>query len=84
MYSRNRSLLLPLFALLLAIALSFAACNGEPLDVELTRENGRELRVKVDELLDDVGEFVAGFCSTSALPAGAAIVFITWQRRQDD
>lgn len=65
--------------LLLTLSLTATGCtitwNGE-----LNREAGRQAREQVDQLLQQLGEFVAGFCSGAALPLAAAGVVLARRR----
>lgn len=63
-------------AALLAIALVLSACQqtgADPFDA------GQLFRQQVDLFLEDAGQFIAGFCSSAALP-GVLAVLVIWLR----
>lgn len=72
-----------LVMLLLLVMVVIAGCEQISPD-DLSREAGREARQGVEVLLEQLGEFVAGFCAASALPvamvSGAAV--LSRSRRQ--
>ena len=53
------------FVLIVVVALLLTACQNPGED---PFQAGQQFRDKVDQFLQEAGEFVAGFCSTSALP----------------
>lgn len=77
--SNVRPRLLGLLLLMLVLGLLLTACTIS-WDGDLSREAGQETRQQVDELLDQAGEFVAGFCSSSLLPLALAGMALAGRR----
>ena len=60
---------LMLLLLLLLVVASFVLTSCTiTWDGDLSQEAGRRAREQVDQLIDQLGEFVVGFCGSSALP----------------
>jgi hypothetical protein len=64
---------LVLLALILLIVLTLAACGDLSPD-DLSRESGQRARQVVDQLLEQLGQFVAGFCSAAIAPVALVAV----------
>lgn len=76
---RVRNLVLLGFVLVLLLAL--AGCSDLAPD-DLSRESGQRARQVVDRLLEQIGQFVAGFCSAAVAPAALlAVIAGTRPRR---
>lgn len=76
-------MVLVVVVLLIATAL-LAACTIVLPD-DLSYEGGQIARDYFDQLMDQVGQFIAGFCSASVLPIaaiGAIAVLLPRLRRQ--
>ena len=66
MLDKKTQAIVLLLLILLITTLALAACSAVDED-DLSRESGQKVRQQVDQLLDQIGEFVAGFCAPSAL-----------------
>lgn len=64
---------LVLLGLVLLLVLALAGCAGLAPD-DLSRESGQQARQVVDQLLEQVGQFVAGFCSAAVAPVALLAV----------
>lgn len=65
--------------LIIGAALLMTACTVS-WDGDLDREAGREARRTVDQVIDQTGQFFAGFCEASVLPlAVAGLALAGWR-----
>ncbi len=64
-----------LLALILLLLLALAGCAGLSPD-DLSRESGRQARQVVDQLLQQLGEFVAGFCGAALAPVSLVLLAV--------
>lgn len=69
--TNRRSLHVVLVILALLVAAGLLAACTIVLPDDLSYEGGQVARDYVDQLMDQAGQFVAGFCSASVLPVAA-------------
>lgn len=74
---------LVLLALIVLLLLALSSCADLSPD-DLSRESGRQARQVVDQLLEQLGEFVAGFCGAALAPAALVLLAVggpsNWRR----
>ena len=70
----NRRRVLVVAASLLLVAVVLSACAQSGVD---PYQAGQAVRQQVDQLMKDLGQFAAGFCSASLLPGIVAVV-VAW------
>ena len=70
----NRWRVLVVVASLLLVAVVLSACAQSGVD---PYQAGQAVRQQVDQLMKDLGQFAAGFCSASLLPGIVAVV-VAW------
>ncbi|MEZ4770297.1 MAG: hypothetical protein R2844_17955 [Caldilineales bacterium] len=74
MEGNNRRRMLVAIAGLLLVVLLLSACaqsGGDPYQA------GQTVRQQVDVMMEDLGQFAAGFCSASLVP-GVAALAVAW------
>lgn len=77
----GRRVLMVLIVLSLAGAILLSGCAAVDFD-QLSYEAGRQARRAFDVAMDQLGQFVAGFCSGGAAPAALATVAVIALRKR--
>jgi hypothetical protein len=80
---RNQNPQIVIAALFLALSLLLAGCSltgteGDPYSA------GQKARTEVDQATQKAGNFVAGFCSATPLPAAALGLVVVLKRAKKD